>query len=117
MDKITLRFTDCLAKALAASRQATAADFRGARGCARCYVTLCRADYSRLTQADARAVLGWANANGLKFQRKAHYGLRDALYLGYDNATGLEAARAEAFARALNALAPGYRASAEFGED
>lgn len=106
-----------LTDALAASRKASAADFKGARGCARAYVSLSNKDYSKLDRKQVAAVKFWAKGCGVIFQTKAHYGLSNAIYIGYDNATGLECAKAEAFAAFVNANSDTLKAYADFGAD
>lgn len=64
-------------------------------GCGRAYV--CVSGERTLINAVALA----CKELGLIFQRKAAYGLRNAIYIGYDNSTGVELAKAKAFAHEL----------------
>lgn len=57
-------------------------------GCCRVYVTFDKADAKGVEKAAANL--------GKRFQKKAHYGLSNALYVGYDNCDGVAIARAEA---------------------
>lgn len=73
-------------------------------GCGRAYVCIGGKD-RKLINAVARACA----ALGLIFQRKAYYGLRNAIYIGYDNADGRALAKSEAFAASLTAAGiPAY---------
>lgn len=65
-------------------------------GCCRVYVTV--------SKGSASAVAKAAQAINKTFQRKAHYGMTNALYIGYDNCDGIELARGTAVVRALQAL-------------
>lgn len=82
----------------------------GARACARCYVI-----FVGLDRAARQRVKNWAGFRNRVFQKQAAYGFSDALYVGYDNATGIEAGFAEALARALKAR--GVQCYADFGQD
>jgi len=64
-------------------------------GCGRVYVCVSG------DKATINAVAAAAKKLGLIFQRKAHYGLGNALYIGYDNADGRAIARGEAIAESL----------------
>lgn len=78
-------------------------------GCGRVYVSV--SGEREFVNAFAAA----AKKLGLIFQRKAHYGLRNALYVGYDNADGNALAKGEAVAEALKAR--GFSAYSEaFGD-
>lgn len=55
-------------------------------GCCRVYVVLAN-------KADAKRVAAAAKKIGKIFQAKAHYGLKNALYIGYDNCSGRELAQ------------------------
>lgn len=68
-----------------------------ASGCGRVYVTV---GGDRKT---INAVAAACKALGLIFQRKAYYGLRNAIYVGYDNADGRALARGKVFAETLRA--------------
>lgn len=78
-----------------AVKKAFAAPFTPARasGCGRVYVTV--------PKEHAKAVAEAANKLGIIFQRNAHYGLRNALYVGYDNADGRALAKGEKVAEVL----------------
>ena len=65
-------------------------------GCCRVYVTV--------SKGSASAVAKAAQAINKTFQRKAHYGMSNALYIGYDNCDGEALARGTAVVRALQAL-------------
>lgn len=65
-------------------------------GCGRAYVSI-DAD-----KATINAIAAACSRLGLIFQRKAHYGLRNAIYIGYDNADGRAIAKSQAFAAELN---------------
>lgn len=86
--------------ALAARNACTAS---GPAGCARIYVGVYGVD-----RKTVNAVAAYCKANHLIFQRKAHYNLSNAIYLGY-SMNGTEYAKGEAFAEALkNAGIPAY---------
>ncbi|MGA7122343.1 MAG: hypothetical protein WBY94_19730 [Polyangiaceae bacterium] len=66
-------------------------------GCARIYVTLGgkpSKDLVKHIEASCKRL-------NLIFQRKAYYGLTNAIYIGYDNADGRALAKGEAFAAEL----------------
>lgn len=67
-------------------------------GCGRVYVSVSGCDRATVT-----AIAAAAKKLGLIFQRKAHYGLRNAIYIGYDNADGNAIAKGEVFAESLKA--------------
>lgn len=72
-------------------------------GCGRVYVVVSG------DRATINAVAAAAKKLGVIFQRKAYYGLRNALYVGYDNADGRALARGEAIAEHLTAAGiPAY---------
>lgn len=79
---------------------AFAAPFHAERpsGCGRVYVCL------SIDGKDVKHVKAACKALGLIFQPKAHYGLTNAIYVGYDNASGRLLGKGEAVAQALNAL-------------
>lgn len=86
-----------------------------ASGCGRVYVCLSRPfdattlKYQKLDPRLVKAVEAAAARTGTIFQRKAHYGMTNALYVGYDNATGRELARGEMLAKLLTeAGVPAY---------
>jgi hypothetical protein len=66
-------------------------------GCGRVYISVCG------DRAVINAVSAAAKKLGIIFQRKAAYGMRNALYVGYDNADGRAMARGEAIAEYLKA--------------
>ncbi len=66
-------------------------------GCGRAYVVLS----SRNDRKTINAVSAACKALGLMFLRKAYGAGSNAIYIGYDNATGAELARSEAFAKEL----------------
>lgn len=74
-------------------------------GCARVYVTVCGVD-----KKTVNAIAAACKANHLIFQRKAYYGLRNAIYIGYEmGTTGAVYCKGEAFAAALSAAGlPAY---------
>ncbi len=75
----------------------------GPAGCARIYVCVSGVDKKTLN-----AVAAACKSYNLIFQRKAHYGLRNAIYIGY-SINGKEYNRGEAFAAALTAAGiPAY---------
>ena len=103
--------TTLLIQALEAARAAMqAAKPARASGCGRVYVTL-----EGLDRRGRLATTRFAKASGLIFQTRAHYGMRDALYLGYDNATGRQLGQGEAFvaALALHGVAASLEAQAD----
>ena len=65
-------------------------------GCGRIYV--CVTD-----KEQAKEVGKAAKALGKIFQKKAHYGLTNALYIGYDNSTGTELSRGTTVVNVLQA--------------
>lgn len=72
-------------------------------GCGRVYVSVTG------DRATINGVAAAAKKLGIIFQRKAHYGMRNALYVGYDNASGRLLAKGEAVAEALTAAGiPAY---------
>lgn len=89
---------------------ANAGRMQGARACARCYVI-----FVGLDRAARQRLKNWAGFRNRIFQKDAAYGFGDALYVGYDNATGIEGGFAEALAAALKAR--GVQAYADFGQD
>lgn len=78
-------------------------------GCGRAYVCVSG------DRATINAVAAACRKLGRIFQRRAYYGLRNAIYVGYDNATGRETGKAEGIAAALNAA--GIEAYAELCAD
>ena len=64
-----------------------------ASGCGRVYVSV--------PKEHATAVAAAAKKLGIIFQRKAYYGAKNVLYIGYDNADGKALAKGEAVAEAL----------------
>jgi hypothetical protein len=98
---------ETLDQAAAAMDQAPRAG--GAQGCCRAYVVLVGLDRST-----RQRVKGWASLRKRIFTgRQGH--VSDGIYVGYDNATGIERGRAEAFAAALKAQ--GVRCYAEWVGD
>jgi hypothetical protein len=85
---------------LEALKEAYAAPYVAMRasGCGRVYVLISGSDRKLMN-----AVSAAAKALGLIFQRNAYYGAKNALYVGYDNATGRELAKGEAIAEVLKA--------------
>lgn len=82
---------------------------RGLNGCGRVYVVL-----SELDRAARARVKKWAARRGRLFcGREGH--VRDGIYVGYDNASGIEASRADAIVENLKSL--GIGAYAEYMED
>mgnify|MGYP001217401264 CR=1 FL=1 len=75
--------------------------------CARVYVVV-QAEKADLVAAAAKRF-------GLIFQKKAHYGYSNALYVGYDTGTGRVAAQGNGIVKAFEA--EGIKAYLEFGED
>jgi hypothetical protein len=69
-----------------------------ASGCGRVYVSISSSD-----KALVNAVSAAAKAMGKIFQRKGYMGMRNVLYIGYDNASGRELAKGEAIAAYLSA--------------
>jgi len=67
-----------------------------ASGSGRVYVVITEKEH-------AKGVAKAAKALGKIFQTKAHYGMRNALYIGYDNATGRELARGTKVVEVLKA--------------
>lgn len=67
----------------------------GARACGRVYVVIAE-------KADRSAARTWAKGNG-KIWTGAGGHVPNALYVGYDNASGIELGRGEAFAAQLKA--------------
>jgi hypothetical protein len=67
-------------------------------GCGRVYVAVTTPDKFKLA-----AVKKAAKKLGKIFQTRSHYGDRNAIYIGYDNATGVELARGTAVVEALKA--------------
>lgn len=66
-------------------------------GCARIYVGVYGVDAKTLN-----AVAAVCKAKHLIFERKAHYGMRNAIYIGYEmGSTGATYCKGEAFAEAL----------------
>lgn len=113
LDNATLSAEALIAAATTALyewRAGASQTFKGATACARCYVIL-----PSLTRKQVDAVKAWAARESVRFQTRSHYGFSNALYLGYDNATGIEAGKAERFAARLKEL--GVGAYADFGED
>lgn len=94
------------ATVLAALVAAKAAPFTPGRpsGCGRAYVAI-----SAAQREIVNAVAAGCKALGLIFQRKGHRGMRNVIYIGYDNGTARELARAQAFAASLSAAGiPAY---------
>ncbi len=69
----------------------------GTSGCGRVYVVV-SGDRSTIN-----AVAAAAKKLNVIFQRRAHYGMSNALYIGYDNADGKALAKGEAVAASLSA--------------
>lgn len=65
-------------------------------GCCRVYVVLMDKEHAKGMAAAAKRL-------GRIFQTKAHYNLTNALYIGYDNCSGHELAKATEVVRALKA--------------
>ena len=88
-----------LAQALSNAQavMATATRDRGL-GCCRVYVCLMGLD-----QKTRKEAATFAKAHGMIFQKKAYYGLTDAIYIGYDNCDGIAHGRGKAFAGYLEA--------------
>lgn len=86
------------AKVLEALTAANAAPYEAtpACGCGRAYVTVSG------ERDTINAVAAASKKLGLIFQRNAYYGLRNAIYIGYDNADGRALGKAKAFAKVLN---------------
>lgn len=84
---------------LAALKAAQAAPFTPERptGCGRAYVIVGG------DRATINAVAACCKTLGLMFLRKAYGTSGNAIYMGYDNATGRELAKAKAFAATLKA--------------
>ncbi len=68
-------------------------------GCGRAYVCISSTNGRKTINAVAAA----CKALGLMFLRKAYGVGNNAIYIGYDNATGTMLAKSDAFAEALNA--------------
>lgn len=77
-------------------------------GCCRVYVCIRDKEAAKLV---AKA----AKVRGKIYQKKAHYGLREALYVGYDNCDGRALATGTALVAALKAV--GIAAYREEGAD
>ncbi len=90
MNSVTPRLAETI---LAAFR--TAGQER-AIGCCRVYVTV--------EKQHAKTVAAAAKQIGKIFEAKAHYGMRNALYIGYDNCSGRELAQGAAVVSALKAV-------------
>lgn len=67
-----------------------------AYGCGRIYVVITDKDHVKGIAAAAKKL-------GRIFQRNAYYGMKNALYVGYDNASGKEMAMGAAVVRVLKA--------------
>jgi len=81
----------------AAAAAETAERAGGAQGCCRAYVVLVGLDRS-----SRQRVKNWAGFRKRIFTgREGH--VSDGIYIGYDNATGVERGKAEAFAASLKA--------------
>lgn len=79
-------------------------------GCGRAYVCLS----SENDRKTVNAVSAAAKKLGKLFLRKAYGAGNNAIYIGYDNATGRELARSEAIAKALTAKGiPAYSEAVE----
>ena len=75
---------------------------------ARVYVEIFDKEHLKGVEAAAKSL-------GILFQRKPHYGLSPALYIGLDNGTGAEYGKGMAVATALRAA--GIKAHVEAGEN
>lgn len=101
--------------------KATPIQPKRASGCGRVYVCLSGSMnpetlvYEKVKPEVVKAVAKAAEATGMIFQRKAHYGFTNALYVGYDNATGRELALGEALAQKLSDV--GIKAYCDAGAD
>lgn len=72
-------------------------------GCGRIYVAI-------TDDAAAKAIAKAAKKIGKIFDKRSHYGTRNALYIGYDNCDGMALARGTAVVAALTAAGiPCYR--------
>jgi len=65
-------------------------------GCGRIYVCVTDKDQAKQIGLAAKAL-------GKIYQAKAHYGLRNAIYIGYDNCTGSELSRGTTVVNVLQA--------------
>jgi phosphomannomutase len=63
----------------------------------------CRVYVSLTDKEHATGIAKAAKALGKIFQRKAHYGLTNALYIGYDNFSGSELSRGATVVKVLQA--------------
>ena len=88
-----LDYNDILAEALRTAADATPERISG---CGRVYVCI-------VDKAHVKGVEKAAKAAGRIFQRKGYAGMRNVLYVGYDNATGKELARGTAMAMVFEA--------------
>jgi len=61
----------------------------------------CRVYVSLAEKEHAKGIAAAAKALGKIFQKKAYYGLTNALYIGYDNFSGRELARGTTVQRIL----------------
>ena len=72
-------------------------------GCCRVYVSISDPDAAKKVAAAAKKL-------GKDFQKRSHYGTKNALYVGYDNMDGMTLARGTAVVDALKAAGiPCYR--------
>lgn len=78
--------------------------------CARAYVC-----FIGVTPKIRATLKKWAKSRGKIYQTEAAYGMRNALYIGYDNASGIECGKAQAFADYVKAQ--GVSCFADFGQD
>lgn len=92
-----------------------------ASGCGCVYVCLSGSmntetlKYEKVKPEVVKAVAKAAEATGMIFQRKAHYGFSNALYVGYDNADGRALALGELLAQKLTDA--GIKAYMDAGAD
>jgi len=91
MDVLASLLADAWAKPVAAERPI---------GCCRVYVLIS-------SEEAAKDVAKAAKKLGKIYQKKAHYGLSRALYVGYDNMDGMAFARGKAIVGALHAAGIG----------
>jgi hypothetical protein len=103
--KITAKRVNELAAIAAAAKETVGKS--GINGCCRVYVTFYREDAPLMNRV--------AKKNGWIFQRRAAYGMTNALYVGYDNCDGKAIWQGQAIAAALKAA--GVSACVEYGGD
>lgn len=93
MPTVKINYNDIMAEALRAAADAKP-EFRS--GCGRVYVCI-------VDKAHVKGVEKAAMAAGRRFLRKGYAGMRNVLYVGYDNATGKELAMGTAMAKVFEA--------------